>query len=185
MTNRTIIVNLFSGPGTGKSTNAAGLFSLMKCSGYKVELIAEYAKELVYDGNFDRLKRQDLLHKEQNKRQKRLLGHVDFAITDSPILMALPYIFEGFKTASIDEVTMKKRIVTSFNSYNNFNFFLERVEAYQTEGRYQTESEAIELDKQILGIMDEHKLVYHRVAATGNCPEVVLEIIKRGELKCK
>ena len=45
------VINLWGGPGCGKSTTAAGLFSIMKMRGHKVELVTEYAKELTYDRN--------------------------------------------------------------------------------------------------------------------------------------
>ena len=50
------VINLFAGPGTGKSTTAAGLFYKMKSKGYMVELVTEFAKDLVYQESFFRLK---------------------------------------------------------------------------------------------------------------------------------
>lgn len=41
-------INLFAGPGTGKSTTAAGVFFEMKRSGMSVEYVTEYAKSLVF-----------------------------------------------------------------------------------------------------------------------------------------
>ena len=45
---KTIVINLIGSPGTGKSTLASELFSKMKWQGYDVELVSEYAKELVW-----------------------------------------------------------------------------------------------------------------------------------------
>ena len=42
------VINLFAGPGIGKSTTAAGVFWKMKTLGFKVELVTEFAKSLVY-----------------------------------------------------------------------------------------------------------------------------------------
>jgi predicted ATPase len=42
------VINLYGGPGTGKSTTAAALFALMKREGYNVELVTEFAKDLVW-----------------------------------------------------------------------------------------------------------------------------------------
>ena len=44
-----MIINIFGGPGVGKSTVAADLFVIMKKEGYSVELVTEYAKELTYE----------------------------------------------------------------------------------------------------------------------------------------
>jgi hypothetical protein len=51
------VINLWAGPGAGKSTTAAGLF-LMKLTGRRVELVTEYAKEVVYDQDPTRIKNQ-------------------------------------------------------------------------------------------------------------------------------
>ena len=37
------VINLYGGPGTGKSTTAAALFALIKREGYNVELVTEFA----------------------------------------------------------------------------------------------------------------------------------------------
>ena len=43
------VINLFGGPGCGKSTTAADLFARMKLRGLSVELVTEYAKDVVWD----------------------------------------------------------------------------------------------------------------------------------------
>jgi hypothetical protein len=40
----TVVVNLFGGPGTGKSTTASGVFYHLKRDNRNVELVQEYAK---------------------------------------------------------------------------------------------------------------------------------------------
>lgn len=46
---KTTVINLIGSPGTGKSTIAAELFARMKWLGFDVELVSEYAKELVWE----------------------------------------------------------------------------------------------------------------------------------------
>ena len=46
----TLVVNLFGGPGTGKSTTMAHVFAELKWRGYDCEMSNEYAKE-VEDGD--------------------------------------------------------------------------------------------------------------------------------------
>ena len=46
---RTKIVNLYGGPGTGKSTTAAALFAEMKIRGVNCEYIQEYAKDKAWE----------------------------------------------------------------------------------------------------------------------------------------
>lgn len=45
----TTYVNIFGGPGVGKSTTAADLFVAMKKAGYNVELVTEVAKDFVWE----------------------------------------------------------------------------------------------------------------------------------------
>ena len=45
MDKTTIVVNLFPGPGTGKSTGAAYIFSKLKMAGVDAEYVSEFAKE--------------------------------------------------------------------------------------------------------------------------------------------
>ncbi len=42
------IINLLGGPGSGKSTTAAGLFNIMKTEGMSVEFAGEFAKDLTW-----------------------------------------------------------------------------------------------------------------------------------------
>ena len=44
---KTKVLNLYGGPGVGKSTGAAYIFSMLKLAGINCELVREYAKELV------------------------------------------------------------------------------------------------------------------------------------------
>lgn len=51
-----IVINLFGAPGAGKSTLAADIFSKLKRRQVKCELITEFAKDCVYEGNVCALK---------------------------------------------------------------------------------------------------------------------------------
>lgn len=151
MTGRqTFIINLFGGPGTGKSTTAASLFAKMKLAGVSCELVSEYAKDLTWDfpegehpGLLDSM---DLLA-QQSLRQRRLLGKVDYVITDSPLPLITCFQDRGhfagmewFETA----------VLQTYSMFNNINVSLERVKSYVPEGRNQTEAEAWEIDRRVL-----------------------------------
>lgn len=47
----TKVINLFGGPGCGKSTGAAYIFSLLKMKGMNVELVTEFAKDKTWEHN--------------------------------------------------------------------------------------------------------------------------------------
>ena len=151
-----IVVNFFGGPGVGKSTLATDLFSSMKKSRYKVELVTEFAKELVYAEDFTRLRDQILMFAEQNHRLKRLKGEVDFVITDSPLLNGIIY------NNSVDRDVFDPLVERVFKSYNNINFFIERDDnRYQKYGRIHSLQEAKEIDKKILDVLRDYR--YYKI----------------------
>ena len=45
------VINLFGGPGVGKSTAAATIFSKLKTLGFNVEIIHESAKDIYFEKN--------------------------------------------------------------------------------------------------------------------------------------
>ena len=65
----TIVVNLFAGPGAGKSTGAAYIFSMLKMAGIDTEYVNEYAKDKVWEDNKEVFKCQFLISgKQEDKR---------------------------------------------------------------------------------------------------------------------
>ena len=160
----TKIINFFAGPGTGKSTTAAGLFHKMKMDGENVELVTEYAKDMVWEGRYSVLEDQLYIFAKQNRRIARLIGKVDYIITDSPILLGLAY-----SGGSWGDCILKNLIQHTFEQYDNINFFLKRdTSKYTGVGRMQTLEEAIEKDVMILSLLKEypHYLVTAKVENT-------------------
>ena len=54
------IINIYGGPGVGKSTGAAMIFAKMKMLGINCELVTEYAKTLTYEKRFEILQENQL-----------------------------------------------------------------------------------------------------------------------------
>jgi hypothetical protein len=99
------IVNFFAGPGVGKSMTAAALFAELKYQGHNTELISEFAKEAAWEGRgasfFDA---QTYIAGVQGYKIDSVIGKVDFAITDSPMLQNLVYIPENYPAPSLRNV---------------------------------------------------------------------------------
>jgi adenylate kinase family enzyme len=148
------VINLWGAPGAGKSTVAAGLFYKMKVADYKVELVTEYAKDVVWDNRDDLLKDQLYLLAKQNRKLERLRGKVDWCITDSPVLLVLAYMpevyYSHFNSLTYDV----------WNSYINLNYLLERAHEYKRDGRVQTEDEAKLIEDKIYDIFSKYEQVY-------------------------
>lgn len=143
------VINLFAGPGAGKSTIAAGVFSKMKKLGLNVELVTEYAKDLTWEGRQNLLNYDQLyVFAKQQRRLDRLRNVVDYVVTDSPLLLGLAYLRKDYP-ASLGGL-----IYDYWNRYNNINFFLSREDkVYNPIGRNQTEEEARKLDDKIYSIL--------------------------------
>ena len=54
--NNTLVINLFGGPGCGKSTTMARIFADLKIQGYNAEMVSEFAKDLVYEQRQETMK---------------------------------------------------------------------------------------------------------------------------------
>ena len=146
---KTIVVNLIGSPGTGKSTIASELFAKMKWEGFDVELVSEYAKELVWEQRHETFKNELYLFAKQHHRLFRLKGKVKFIITDRPLILSLFYNgkygdgSENFRNLVLEEV----------NKFDNINIFLHRTKPYIAKGRNQTEEESIEFAKEMLELV--------------------------------
>ena len=88
---KTLVINLFGGPGVGKSTMCASIFSKLKILGFECEMATEYVKDIVWEESFKKLENQIYIFGKQHARVHRLLNKVDIVITDSPLLKSRVY----------------------------------------------------------------------------------------------
>ena len=86
-----LVINLFGGPGCGKSTTMARLFADLKTRGYNVEMVSEFAKDLVYEQRQETMKDELYIFAKQHHRLFRVIDKVDIVITDRPILLTNIY----------------------------------------------------------------------------------------------
>lgn len=155
------VINVFGGPGMGKSTTAAGLFYLMKKNKLNCEYVTEYAKDLVWEKRFNVLIEDPLsLLTEQHRRIDRLKDKVDYVVTDSPILLSAVYAnhYQADKKdlGNNGLYHFNKLTVELFNKFDNYNYFLVHTKKinYQSEGRTQaSEMEALERDEDIFNYL--------------------------------
>lgn len=165
----TRIINLFGGAGAGKSTLASSIFSELKKKGIETELVTEYAKELIWEGNSPILQDQIKIFGEQNHRQVRLLGKVDVVVTDSPILLGILY-------DKTDNDYLHNLILHTFLGYNNLNYFVTRKHAYTQKGRLQTHEEAIQKDREILDLLQKYEIPFHFIGFRNIIKDVLEEL---------
>jgi hypothetical protein len=149
------VINLFGGPGCGKSTAASGLFYEMKKLQLNVELVQEYAKDVTWEQRYNLLDDQIYIFAKQQRRIARLVDSgIEWVITDSPIPLGLVYM----KPNSLSE-NFPKLVMEVFNQYKNYNFFLQRYYPYNPIGRNQKDLEEAEMyDRKILTLLDACKI---------------------------
>lgn len=142
---------MFAGPGSGKSTMAASVFSLLKMHDINVELSTEFCKDLVWEKRTVAMEDQYYVWAKQYHKLFRLKDQIDVVITDSPLLLSILYsngdINSHFHTL----------VEVVFKQFENTNFFINRVKPYNPKGRNQTEEEAIEIDKNIKQLLKTYK----------------------------
>lgn len=166
---KTIIINLYGGPGSGKSTSAAYLYYLLKSEGKSVELVREYVKDWAYEkrviSNYDQI----YFLGKQVRRESMLYDKVDWIITDSPVMMNLYYaqkycpakLSEGIRSATL---SMYGQAIE--DGHNHVHVFLKRIKPYLAEGRYQKEEEAKEIDVELHQLLQNLKVSFTEIPAS-------------------
>jgi len=149
-----IIINLYGGPGSGKSTNAAKILYQLKSEGYKVELVTEFAKDLTYDESKS-IGNQLYVFGEQYNRIAKLEGKVDIVVTDSPILLSDIYCSDE----RIRQL-LKPLLFEIYDRYHNINVFIERTKKYENYGRTQTEEESDLISKKIHNLLTNNNIEF-------------------------
>lgn len=146
---RPIVVNLAGAPGAGKSTGAATIFAALKKAGVNAELVTEFAKDKTWEHNIMALGCQEYVFGKQSYRLRRCRDDVDVIVTDSPLPLSLIYNNNPALDYHFTEV-----VKNVFNTYDNINFFINRVKPYNPKGRNQTEAESDQLGPLIKNLYD-------------------------------
>ena len=151
------VINLWGGPGTGKSTAAAGLFYAMKKEQLNVELVTEYAKDATWEKRNDLRDDQIYIFAKQQRRIARLVDSgIEWVITDSPIPLGLVYIKPGVLSENFPKLVMEV-----FNKYHNHNFLLKRRFGYNPIGRNQKDQDEAEVyDRKVVNLLDACKVSF-------------------------
>lgn len=166
-----VVINLFAGPGSGKSTTCAGVFSKLKLAGVNCEMALEYAKDKIWENSLDVLDDQIYVFGKQLHRLNCLKDKVDVIITDSPILLSIIYNKDASKY--LDDL-----IIEQFHKFNNLNYYVVRDESFSSQGRVHNYEESIEKDNQIKILLNENNISYTTVYKHNSVDTIVNDVMK-------
>ncbi len=162
------VVNLFAGPGVGKSTTGAVLYGMLSMASYRAEYVPEFAKFLTWQKHEAALRDQLYLFAKQDHRLEVLRNApLDFVIMDGPLPNSSLYLKGRDYFPSFENLVMEV-----FASYENVNFFLDRNRAvtYQQDGRNESPEEAQELCARTLELLEKYQVPYSRVSVDHRLP---------------
>ena len=178
------MVELWGGPGCGKSTTAAGLFAALKVEDVggpkrSVELVTEHAKEITWwiahlaggrptSQAVQRAPstRQADLFGEQWTRLARLGGQVDVAISDSPLGLCSHYSDPSLYPPE----AWRAVVAAHYSRLDVAHVWVRRVKRYETRGRSQTEAEARAVDEGLRPLWAEAPGLHLEVDGDASAP---------------
>ncbi|CAE7860196.1 folD [Symbiodinium microadriaticum] len=146
-------INFFAGPGAGKSTVAARIFSELKIRGFDVEHIPEYIKTWAHENRKPESYDQLYVFAKQLKAEDVILRNVKHIVTDSPLLLNTSYS-KLYNFQASDHLI---RIAQQFDrDFPPLNLYIERTVDYVDKGRYQSYEQAVDFDNFLLEFLDEN-----------------------------
>lgn len=167
-----IVVNLSGAPGAGKSTGAAKIFSELKQLGVNCELVAEFAKDKTWEHNTTALSCQEYVFGKQSFRLARCRNEVDVIVTDSPLPLTIIYTTNTSIVKPLTELVM-----AVYDSYENINFFINRVKPYNPAGRNQTAEESDGISKRIKELYKDLHISYTEISGDKEGYDLAIKMI--------
>lgn len=142
---RTVCVEVYGGPSSGKSTIAADIYAALKRRHVDAELSREVAKQWVWEGrsvgSFDEL----YILGAQIREEARLLGQAEVVVTDRPVLMSSVYCHLYAPTTirdGVDAAVAGYYAESAAQGYARVAVMLPRRHRYVAAGRYEDEEAA-------------------------------------------
>jgi|GEM_PF-4420240 len=149
-TRDTLVVNVFGGPGVGKSTFAAALFAALKRRHVCVELVTEVPKARIWEGRPHAIHNKVTILGDQWGRIEILLGKVDVVVCDGPVLLASVY------AAPQDPPCFHDLVRWCHARPRHLDLRLERPPvAYDAYGRLESWEEALAADRRVRDLLTD------------------------------
>ena len=176
------VINLFGGPGIGKSSIASGLTYKLKKKHITCDNPYEFPKVLAWDENHSAIKDQLYVLANQHRGIVKSFGKVDYIILDSPILLSLVYrsVYKGseYPATLYQSEHFDKLVLDIHNQYDCINIVLRRGGGvHNDKERYQSLEESQKLDYEIEKVLVKNKIPYVSVDVDNNTVKNIMKIL--------
>lgn len=159
------IICLYGGPGSGKSTAAAGVFHQLKSQHFDCELNREYIKDWVWEGREVRPGDQTYIFAKSARKERVFIQQgLDFIITDSPLILTH---FYGLKYDQFERDYNTSRVMLEHHhgfckhhDYSVEHYFINRTKPFNQNGRNENEEQAKEIDAELRLFLNDFGIKY-------------------------
>lgn len=176
------IINIFGGPGIGKSSIAAGITYKLKKNHISCDQPYEFPKLLAWDDNHSAIQDQLYVLANQHRGIVKSYGKVDYIVLDSPILLSLTYrnYYKGTEyPSSLYGESFDKMVLDTFNQYNNINIVLDRADGvHNNDERYQNLEESKELDGVIENSLIKNNIPFYKIKVDDDTVDNIMKLVK-------
>lgn len=175
-------INLFGGPGAGKTGLAAWLFYEFKRRRVNVELAQEFAKILAHRKTPPKGWDQWYIWNKQQRREYEVLREerVTYTITDSPVFLASCY-GEFNKAPGWKQLQKASDLFDA--EFPALNIYINRCDKiYVQEGRFQDLQQAKQIDRFVLSRLKKTKRKFYRFGGLKQAEKKALLTFILGQL---
>lgn len=175
-------VGFIGGPGAGKSTTSAGLFTACKNRGITVELVQEYARDQLNRGWSPKcIGDQHRILDEQRRKEAIIPDTIDVLITDSPTILSYLYALKNNDVQDTSDIMAMTALYETFlTDMHNYDILvlLKRTKPYVDDGtRSQTAEESDRIHEEIKVLLDLHSVEYAEMNGDMETVELLIQAI--------
>lgn len=161
----TKVINIIGGPACDKSLFSAAIILHLHLHHKTVEQIPDFARLLVWQKDYEALKNQYCIARQQFNMLELLDGQVQYLVTDCSLPQLL-YYNEYYPENICDVAKTRLQILEWYRQHDNINLLVDRADRrYVHTGRFQDEEAAREVDRELRHTLDKEHLPHTIVRA--------------------